>query len=130
MDNRLMLHNQSCRPIYLPIGIWIFNSLSLAPRKWTEAILWMLYKNEFSNASLVIEYSLIILSVLSMEHSEQVLHLWLETLCSCVEVVEKWYQPWSFMRSPGWVQIKCELRLVMCELVVSVVQCYFSVFML
>lgn len=43
--------------------------------------------------------------------SEQVLHLWLETLCSCVEVVEKWYQPWSFMRSPGWVQIKCELRL-------------------
>jgi len=45
-------------------------------------------------------------------YSEQVLHLWLETLCSCVEVVEKWYQPWSFMRSPGWVQIKCELRLV------------------
>jgi len=44
--------------------------------------------------------------------SEQVLHLWLETLCSCVEVVEKWYQPWSFMRSPGWVQIKCELRCV------------------
>ena len=44
--------------------------------------------------------------------SEQVLHLWLETLCSCVDVVEKWYHPWSFMRSPGWVQIKCELRLV------------------
>lgn len=42
----------------------------------------------------------------------QVLHLWLETLCSCVEVVEKWYQPWSFMRSPGWVQIKCELRIL------------------
>ena len=45
--------------------------------------------------------------------SEQVLHLWLETLCSCVDVVEKWYQPWSFMRSPGWVQIKCELRSVL-----------------
>lgn len=44
--------------------------------------------------------------------NEQVLHLWLETLCSCVEVVEKWYQPWSFMRSPGWVQIKCELRVL------------------
>lgn len=44
--------------------------------------------------------------------SEQVLHLWLETLCSCVEVVEKWYHPWSFIRSPGWVQIKCELRWV------------------
>nr|KAG5709500.1 hypothetical protein BaRGS_023182 [Batillaria attramentaria] len=44
--------------------------------------------------------------------NEQVLHLWLETLCSCVEVVEKWYHPWSFLRSPGWVQIKCELRLL------------------
>lgn len=43
--------------------------------------------------------------------SEQVLHLWLETLCSCVDVVEKWYHPWSYVRSPGWVQIKCELRL-------------------
>ncbi|XP_052267050.1 small G protein signaling modulator 3-like isoform X2 [Dreissena polymorpha] len=42
--------------------------------------------------------------------NEQVLHLWLETLCSCTDVVEKWYHPWSFMRSPGWVQIKCELR--------------------
>ncbi|XP_074647202.1 small G protein signaling modulator 3 homolog isoform X2 [Tubulanus polymorphus] len=44
--------------------------------------------------------------------NEQVLHLWLETLCSCVEVIEKWYHPWSFMRSPGWVQIKCELRIL------------------
>ncbi|KAK2160806.1 hypothetical protein LSH36_127g18070 [Paralvinella palmiformis] len=44
--------------------------------------------------------------------NEQVLHLWLETLCSCVDVVEKWYYPWSFMRSPGWVQIKCELRIL------------------
>ncbi|XP_071129039.1 small G protein signaling modulator 3 homolog isoform X1 [Mytilus edulis] len=44
--------------------------------------------------------------------NEQVLHLWLETLCSCVDIVEKWYHPWSFMRSPGWVQIKCELRLL------------------
>ncbi|XP_064629601.1 small G protein signaling modulator 3-like isoform X2 [Lineus longissimus] len=44
--------------------------------------------------------------------NEQVMHLWLETLCSCLEVIEKWYHPWSFMRSPGWVQIKCELRLL------------------
>ncbi|XP_060572376.1 small G protein signaling modulator 3 homolog [Ruditapes philippinarum] len=44
--------------------------------------------------------------------NEQVLHLWLETLCSCTDVIEKWYHPWSFMRSPGWVQIKCELRLL------------------
>ncbi|KAJ7378285.1 Small G protein signaling modulator 3 [Desmophyllum pertusum] len=42
--------------------------------------------------------------------NEQCLHLWLETLCSCEDIVSKWYHPWSFLRSPGWVQIKCELR--------------------
>ncbi|XP_041363349.1 small G protein signaling modulator 3-like isoform X2 [Gigantopelta aegis] len=44
--------------------------------------------------------------------NEQVLHLWLETLCSSVDIVQKWYYPWSFISSPGWVQIKCELRLL------------------
>ncbi|XP_078611297.1 small G protein signaling modulator 3 homolog isoform X2 [Branchiostoma floridae x Branchiostoma japonicum] len=44
--------------------------------------------------------------------NEQVLHLWLEALCSCDPAVEKWYHSWSFLRSPGWVQIKCELRLL------------------
>lgn len=44
--------------------------------------------------------------------SEQLLHMWFETLCSSVKVVEKWYYPWSYIRSPGWVQIKCELRYV------------------
>lgn len=44
--------------------------------------------------------------------NEQVLHLWFEVLCSCLSVVHKWYQPWSFINSPGWVQIKCELRLL------------------
>ncbi|PAA68260.1 hypothetical protein BOX15_Mlig024744g4 [Macrostomum lignano] len=44
--------------------------------------------------------------------NEQVLHLWLEALCSCEDVVKKWYHSWSFLRSPGWVQIKCELRLL------------------
>ncbi|KAG7243650.1 hypothetical protein INR49_011207 [Caranx melampygus] len=44
--------------------------------------------------------------------NEQVLHLWLEVLCSSMAVVEKWYHPWSFLRSPGWVQIKCELRVL------------------
>uniref|UniRef100_A0A3Q2XUP5 RUN and TBC1 domain-containing protein 3 n=1 Tax=Hippocampus comes TaxID=109280 RepID=A0A3Q2XUP5_HIPCM len=43
---------------------------------------------------------------------EQVLHLWLEVLCSSMAAVEKWYHPWSFLRSPGWVQIKCELRVL------------------
>lgn len=44
--------------------------------------------------------------------NEQVLHLWLEVLCSSMPAVEKWYHPWSFLRSPGWVQIKCELRVL------------------
>ncbi|XP_041363348.1 small G protein signaling modulator 3-like isoform X1 [Gigantopelta aegis] len=44
--------------------------------------------------------------------NEQVLHLWLETLCSSVDIVQKWYYPWSFISSPGWVQIKCELRIL------------------
>ncbi|TPP56050.1 Small G protein signaling modulator 3, partial [Fasciola gigantica] len=44
--------------------------------------------------------------------NEQLLHMWLETLCSSVKVIEKWYHPWSYLRSPGWVQIKCELRVL------------------
>ncbi|XP_005379376.1 PREDICTED: small G protein signaling modulator 3 isoform X3 [Chinchilla lanigera] len=51
---------------------------------------------------------------LNLVPSEQVLHLWLEVLCSSLATVEKWYQPWSFLRSPGWVQIKCELRVLCC----------------
>jgi hypothetical protein len=51
-------------------------------------------------------------SLICIALNEQVLHIWLETLCSCLEMVEKWYQEWSFLRSPGWVQIKCELRLL------------------
>lgn len=51
-------------------------------------------------------------SLLCVGLNERVLHIWLETLCSCVETVEKWYHRWSFLRSPGWVQIKCELRIL------------------
>ncbi|XP_046818456.1 small G protein signaling modulator 3 homolog isoform X1 [Vespa velutina] len=51
-------------------------------------------------------------SLICLGLNEQVLHLWLEVLCSCVEVVQKWYYPWSFINSPGWVQIKCELRIL------------------
>lgn len=51
-------------------------------------------------------------SLVCLGLNEQVLHLWMEVLCSCVEVVQKWYQPWSFVYSPGWVQIKCELRIL------------------
>lgn len=51
-------------------------------------------------------------SLVCLGLNEQVLHLWLETLCSCMESVQKWYYPWSFVNSPGWVQIKCELRIL------------------
>ncbi|KAF2980300.1 hypothetical protein EK904_008235 [Melospiza melodia maxima] len=49
-------------------------------------------------------------SLICVGLNEQVLHLWLEVLCSSLQTVEKWFHPWSFLRSPGWVQIKCELR--------------------
>ncbi|XP_037039630.1 small G protein signaling modulator 3 homolog [Bradysia coprophila] len=51
-------------------------------------------------------------SLVCLGLNEQVLHLWLEVLCSCVEVVQKWYHSWSFIYSPCWVQIKCELRIL------------------
>lgn len=51
-------------------------------------------------------------SLVCLGLNEQVLHLWLEVLCSCVEIVQKWYYPWSFIYSPGWVQIKCEVRIL------------------
>uniref|UniRef100_A0A069DX50 Small G protein signaling modulator 3 n=1 Tax=Panstrongylus megistus TaxID=65343 RepID=A0A069DX50_9HEMI len=51
-------------------------------------------------------------SLICLGLNEQVLHLWLEVLCSCLEVVQKWYHPWSFVSSPGWVQVKCELRIL------------------
>lgn len=51
-------------------------------------------------------------SLVCLGLNEQALHLWLELLCSNQDVVRKWYHPWSFIRSPGWVQIKCELRLL------------------
>lgn len=51
-------------------------------------------------------------SLVCLGLNEQVLHLWLEVLCSCVEIVQKWYHSWSFINSPGWVQIKCELRIL------------------
>ncbi|XP_063706841.1 small G protein signaling modulator 3 [Culicoides brevitarsis] len=51
-------------------------------------------------------------SLICLGLNEQVLHLWIECLCNCVEVVNRWYEPSSFISSPGWVQIKCELRLL------------------
>lgn len=51
-------------------------------------------------------------SLICLGLNEQVLHLWLDVLCSCHEVTNKWYHPYSFINSPAYVQIKCELRIL------------------
>ncbi|XP_050420566.1 small G protein signaling modulator 3 homolog isoform X2 [Adelges cooleyi] len=51
-------------------------------------------------------------SLICLGLNEQALHLWLELLCCSDQIVKKWYQPWSFVCSPGWVQVKCELRVL------------------
>lgn len=51
-------------------------------------------------------------SLVCLGLNEQILHMWLEVLCSCADIVQKWYHPWSFVNSPGWVQIKCEIRIL------------------
>ncbi|CAH8649744.1 unnamed protein product [Schistosoma margrebowiei] len=64
--------------------------------------------HDLVNAHMDIKFRSLICSGLN----EQLLHLWFEILCSSVKVVSKWYHPWSYLRSPGWVQIKCELRVL------------------
>uniref|UniRef100_A0A1I7W5W0 RUN and TBC1 domain-containing protein 3 n=1 Tax=Loa loa TaxID=7209 RepID=A0A1I7W5W0_LOALO len=54
-------------------------------------------------------------SLIARAVCEQCLHLWFDLLCSCPEQEQiriKFYHSWSFIRSPIWKQIKCELRLL------------------
>ncbi|KAK6110199.1 Rab-GTPase-TBC domain family protein [Brugia pahangi] len=54
-------------------------------------------------------------SLIALAVCEQCLHLWFDLLCSCPEQDQiriKFYHSWSFIRSPIWRQIKCELRLL------------------
>uniref|UniRef100_A0A7M5XAK7 RUN and TBC1 domain-containing protein 3 n=1 Tax=Clytia hemisphaerica TaxID=252671 RepID=A0A7M5XAK7_9CNID len=44
--------------------------------------------------------------------NEQVLHLWFELFCLVKDINQNWYDEASFIRSPGWIQIKCELRIL------------------
>lgn len=44
-------------------------------------------------------------SLICLGLNEQAIHLWLESLASNEEVVKKYYQPSSFLGSPGWVQV-------------------------
>jgi small G protein signaling modulator 3 len=51
-------------------------------------------------------------SLICLGLNEQVLHLWLDVLCNCHEITNKWYHQSSFINSPAYVQIKCELRIL------------------
>lgn len=51
-------------------------------------------------------------SLICLGLNEQVLHLWFDVLCCCTEIVNKWYHQHSFVNSPAYVQIKCELRIL------------------
>ncbi|VDK72926.1 unnamed protein product [Litomosoides sigmodontis] len=54
-------------------------------------------------------------SLIALAVCEQCLHLWFDLMCSCPEQEQiriKFYHSWSFIRSPIWRQIKCELRLL------------------
>ncbi|KAK6061799.1 RUN domain protein [Cooperia oncophora] len=54
-------------------------------------------------------------SLLVLGVNEQCLHLWFELFCSSEnqEAIRcKYYHPWAFIRTPGWRQIKCDLRLL------------------
>jgi len=49
-------------------------------------------------------------SLICLGLNEQALHLWLEALASNEEVVKRYYQPWSFIGSPGvnFIKVLCE----------------------
>lgn len=51
-------------------------------------------------------------SLICLGLNEQVLHLWLDVICNCTEIANKWYYQHSFINSPAYVQIKCELRIL------------------
>ena len=51
-------------------------------------------------------------SLVCLGLNEQVLHLWWETLCSSPASLQSWYSPTSLTASPGWVLVKCELRIL------------------
>ena len=51
-------------------------------------------------------------SLICLGLNEQVLHLWWEILCSAPASLQAWYSPTSLAASPGWVLVKCELRIL------------------
>jgi len=51
-------------------------------------------------------------SLICMGLNEQVLHLWLECLCAADKSLCKYYNNTAILASPGWVLVKCELRIL------------------
>ena len=51
-------------------------------------------------------------SLICLGLNEQVLHLWWECLCSAERARDTWYTRHSLVSSPGWVLVKCELRIL------------------
>uniref|UniRef100_A0A0K0EGM8 RUN and TBC1 domain-containing protein 3 n=1 Tax=Strongyloides stercoralis TaxID=6248 RepID=A0A0K0EGM8_STRER len=54
-------------------------------------------------------------SLIAFGLNEQCLHLWFGVLCDSIThegIRKKYYKKTSFIRSPGWVQIACELKIL------------------
>uniref|UniRef100_A0A0N5A5W9 RUN and TBC1 domain-containing protein 3 n=1 Tax=Parastrongyloides trichosuri TaxID=131310 RepID=A0A0N5A5W9_PARTI len=54
-------------------------------------------------------------SLIAFGLNEQCLHLWFAALCDTTtheSIRKKYYRQTSFIRSPGWVQITCELKVL------------------
>ncbi|KAI3385502.1 hypothetical protein SNEBB_003402 [Seison nebaliae] len=67
---------------------------------------------EYSHNATGMKMDVKLRSLICLGLNKKALHLWLECLCSCKSIVKKWYQPHSYIRSPGWVQVKCDLRIL------------------
>ncbi|MFH4973717.1 hypothetical protein AB6A40_000426 [Gnathostoma spinigerum] len=54
-------------------------------------------------------------SLIALAVNEQCLHIWFDLLCSIPahdSIRERYYHSWSFIRSPAWKLVKCELKLL------------------
>ena len=73
---------------------------------------WVIEKDDHTCSSLIFFVLLLFKRffqmLLNLKHFEK---LFISGFVTCWPTV-RWYQSWSFLRSPGWVQIKCELRVL------------------
>uniref|UniRef100_A0A5S6PZI2 RUN and TBC1 domain-containing protein 3 n=1 Tax=Trichuris muris TaxID=70415 RepID=A0A5S6PZI2_TRIMR len=100
VKNRLML----CQTFQLDEDGRVLTPEELLYKAWN----YVNVTHDFARASMDVKFR----SLICLGLNEQVLHLWFELLCSAGDTVRRWYHAWSFIRSPGWVQVKCELRVL------------------